>query len=126
MRLSSTIGSLIVVLAVASAVATGCKSGPQPTDDAPPSEAPEADDQMASVVLYRYRFNPNELTIQTGTTVEFQNKDVERHVVSIEALGIEHDLSPGDTWSHTFDTTGTFTIQNPRLERPMEMTLVVE
>ncbi len=122
-------GMLSLILALGLVTAAGC-SGKQKKDDEKPT-AEEASEQKEgpekkSVVLYQYRFNPNSLTIQKGTTVEFENKDQEKHNVKIAALDIDNNLEPGDTFTHTFETTGEFAVENRLSEEQMKMTLVVE
>lgn len=120
--------SVILLAAVLVGAGTGCKSGPQAAGDETPSETASKTPRThrASVVLYRYQFNPDELTIESGTTVAFRNKDVETHAIEIESLDLEHQIEPNDTWSHTFETTGEFQLANPEISHSMTMTLVVE
>ncbi len=61
----------------------------------------------ASVDIQNYAFNPATLTIPRGTTVVWNQKDSVTHTVS--GTGFDSgDLSPGMTFSHTFNDTGTY------------------
>jgi plastocyanin len=86
-------------------------------------EAPQA--QTTEVVMYKYRFNPNSLTVSKGTTVKFVNKDPDKHNISIPQLSIDQGLAAGETFEHTFDTTGEFAISN-RFRDTMKATITVE
>lgn len=56
-------------------------------------------------------FEPSEVSIDAGTTVEFENVvDMPGgHTVVIHELEVESGaLGTGETWSHTFDEAGTY------------------
>ena len=56
-------------------------------------------------------FSPKFLEVATGDTVTFTNRDSFGHDVAFEAgfsSGPTGGLAAGATWSHTFDTAGTF------------------
>jgi plastocyanin len=122
-----TIWTVCMIASLGLLVATGC-SGKQEKKDKQPTaeESASKDDMKKSVVLYQYRFNPNSLTVKKGTTVEFQNKDQEKHNVKIAALDIDKNLEPDQTFEHTFETTGEFAVENRMAEKQMKMTIVVE
>jgi plastocyanin len=86
-------------------------------------EAPQA--QTKEVTLYQYRFNPNSLTVPAGTTIKFTNKDPDRHNINIPQLNIDQALAAGETYEHTFDTTGEFAVGN-RFKATMKMTVTVQ
>lgn len=108
----------------------GCSKN-KPADAKPTAdrEATQQEEERAkgkTVVLYEYRFNPNTLTISKGTEVTFKNKDQEVHNVKIAALDIDQNIEPGENWSHTFESTGEFAVENAKAEKTMKMTIVVE
>lgn len=119
-RLSKVMTLVLVFCALG---LTACKKK-QEVPDQPVSTAPAP--QTKEVMLYQYRFNPNTLTVATGTTVKFVNKDPERHNVRIAALNIDQMVDSGQSWSHTFDTKGEFAVDNRLATNPMAMTIVVE
>ncbi len=62
------------------------------------------------VVIDHHRFSPNSITIATGATVTWTNRDSAPHTVT--SSGGEFSKSPvlkqGQTFSNTFTTAGTF------------------
>ena len=112
---------------------SACKKGQTKEDEQPTADktqekesADEQKKQEKSVVLYKYRFNPNSLTVTKGTTVKFMNKDPEKHNVKIAALDVDKSIESGGTFKHTFETTGEFAVENRLSEKPMKMTIVVK
>lgn len=116
--------AMILLLIFAAMSLTACKKKGQEVPDAPVNTAPAP--QTKEVMLYQYRFNPNSLTVSVGTTVNFVNKDPERHNVRIAALNIDQMVDSGQSWSHKFDTKGEFAVDNRLATNPMAMTIVVE
>ncbi|QDG53279.1 hypothetical protein FIV42_21790 [Persicimonas caeni] len=105
---------------------TACGGGEEAKKEDEAAKEKPAEAEAKEVVLYQYRFNPNTLTIPTGTTVQFTNKDPDRHNVNIPQLNIDQNLAAGESFSHTFETTGEFAVSNRFASRPMKMTIVVE
>lgn len=63
-----------------------------------------------SVSIKNFTFNPSEITIKKGETVVWTNEDSTSHTVTSDS-GNELDsgsITPGQTYSHTFNTAGTF------------------
>lgn len=105
---------------------TACGGGEDAQkEDEPMAEEP-AQAEAKEVVLYQYRFNPNTLTVSMGTAVTFTNKDPDRHNVNIPALNIDKTLAPGESFTHTFETTGEFAVSNRFASQPMKATIVVQ
>lgn len=106
---------------------TACGGGKEETKkEEPAAKEQPAQTQMKEVVLYQYRFNPNTLTVPAGTTIKFTNKDPDRHNVNIPALNIDKTLAAGESFEHTFSTTGEFAVSNRFASNPMKMTIVVQ
>lgn len=66
--------------------------------------------QTHNVEISGFAFNPSTLTIKKGDTVIWTNKDSVSHTVTIDS---ENELasgliSNGQTYSHTFNTAGTY------------------
>ena len=118
-RLSKVMMLLLVFTALG---LTACKKKQEVPDQPVTAPAP----QTKEVMLFQYRFNPNSLTISAGTTVNFVNKDPERHNVRIAALNIDQMVDPGQSWSHQFANKGEFAVDNRLATNPMDMTIVVE
>lgn len=110
-----------------SAGVMACGGGSEETVDDEYDEVVEQPDAEAkSVTLYKYKFNPTNLTVPAGTTVKFSNKDPDGHNVNIPALNIDQNLAAGESFEYTFDTTGEFAVSNRLASNPMQMTIVVE
>lgn len=66
--------------------------------------------QTYNVAINNFAFSPAYLSIKAGDTVIWTNKDSAPHTVTSDAgseLG-SSTLSTGNTYSHTFNTAGTF------------------
>ncbi|MEO5337478.1 MAG: plastocyanin/azurin family copper-binding protein [Magnetospirillum sp. WYHS-4] len=65
----------------------------------------------AVVLLYKYRFCPETLTVRKGTTVHFINVDARTsHSVWLKEAGQEESprYFPEESWSMKFDSPGDF------------------
>jgi plastocyanin len=118
--------ALMVALVSMGAMACGGGKKQQAPEDTPPPKEEPATPKTVEMVLFQYRFNPNSLNIEKGTTVVFKNKDQEKHNVSIPPLDIDKTLEPGDSFSHTFNTTGEFAVSNRFASGPMKATITVK
>ena len=68
-------------------------------------------EKIVSVDIIKFKFLPQEITIETGTTVRWTNKEKRQyHSVWFEKLGEpEPDyLFPDDSYERTFNSSGTF------------------
>lgn len=63
-----------------------------------------------AVSIRNYQFDPASLIIKKGQTVAWTNYDAAPHVIAGDADGwvAGPAMKQGDTYSHTFDTVGTF------------------
>ncbi len=78
-----------------------------------PSDVLAADAQVSIVQpsdsVTTWRYDPSSVTITTGTTVTWVNNgSVAVTVTSPDGLFDSDTISPGGSFSHTFDTPGTF------------------
>ena len=70
------------------------------------------------VVIKNLRFNPKMLTVSAGTTVTWKNEDQTAHTVTSDSIDSTSApaaakfqskiLNPGDSFTHTFDTPGSY------------------
>ena len=123
MRLQRLFVSLVVVVAAGGLCTIAACGSPDTVPDEPLTDQAAEDER--TIVLYQYRFNPNQLQIEQGTTVVFENRDPETHNINIPALNIDRDIEPEERWTYTFDTEGEFAVSNRESER-MRMDLDVE
>jgi plastocyanin len=104
--------SVRVALIVASLVfISACASSSSPTT---PSSSPSPAGNTVSIVqgasaLTTTAFNPNPLTISTGTTVTWMNNDSITHTsTSNGGTWSSGNVAPGGTFSFTFQSAGSF------------------
>ena len=84
------------------AVMNSCKKN---TDDNSPSSPPANEVWMQNTA-----FNPSTITINTGTTITWRNKDSMNHTVT-STSGSELNsgtIGGGATFTHQFNTAGTY------------------
>jgi plastocyanin len=75
--------------------------GPSPSDAAAPA--------AGSVTIQDFSFQPASLQVSVGATVTWTNQDSAGHTATAEDGSFDSGtLKQGDTFSHTFDTAGTF------------------
>jgi plastocyanin len=118
----------LALLAALTFGATACGgSKKQEKTDTPDETTKETGEEAETkkVVLYNYRFNPSKLTVAQGTQVTFENKDPDKHNINIPALNLDENLESGQTFTHTFETTGSFAVSNRFATTPMKMTIEV-
>lgn len=119
-------GMLVAFLSVGTVACGGGEEERVPDgEEETVTEEPEVA-ESAEVVMYQYKFNPNQITVPQGTEVVFTNKDPDRHNVTIAALNIDENVPAGESFSHVFDTTGEFAVDNRFASSPMQMEIVVE
>ena len=105
-----TIAIVLVVLAVGFLVYYVMT----PTSSIGASSSPTSSSSTSMGTYYvsisNFAFSPSSLSINAGETVVWTNKDNVPHTVSSDS-GSELSsptLSPGDTYSHTFGTAGSY------------------
>lgn len=115
--LRSEDGSTLVELSLtgpAASSGSGAPSGSMepgatmaPMTMAPASQTPVG---AESVTIKDFKFGPDMVTIKAGTTVTWTNQDSTQHTVTADDGSFDGGpLAQGQTFSHTFDTAGTFT-----------------
>ena len=71
--------------------------------------------KVVTIQIFRKEFDQTEITIVTGTTVIWENKDDRRHMITNPKLGlfrtIRESLELGDTFEYTFNEPGEYLIQ---------------
>ena len=79
-----------------------------------------------SVNLQNFAFNPSTLTVKAGTTVTWTNSDSVAHTVTSDGGAFDSgNLAPDQTFSHTFNTAGTYAYHcNPHPS--MKGTIIVQ
>ncbi|HTP07426.1 MAG TPA: hypothetical protein VMP08_04200 [Anaerolineae bacterium] len=72
--------------------------------------APTAPNDVV-IAIYDFYFDPPEVYVSPGTTVIWQNWGEVTHTVSITGQAASGDIPPGASFSHTFNSLGTFPYQ---------------
>lgn len=63
--------------------------------------------QAQKIAISNFAFNPAKMTIPVGTTITWTNNDYVKHDVTFKNFASK-ELSQGETYSHKFDTKGTY------------------
>ncbi len=82
-----------------------------PAADPPPSTSTQqiAKTEGPQVVISNFQFTPATLTVPAGTTVTWINQDDDTHTVTAaNRLFSSEVLDPGQSFTHTFATPGTY------------------
>ncbi|HEV3058745.1 MAG TPA: plastocyanin/azurin family copper-binding protein [Vicinamibacterales bacterium] len=106
-------------VAVVSMFVVGCSGSSYPSSPTPgPTPAPPGTGSGSSTsisipsgaaTLGSNAFNPNPLTVSTGTTVAWMNTDSIAHTSTSDASGWNSGtLAPGQQFTFTFAAAGTF------------------
>jgi plastocyanin len=76
---------------------------------APATSAPAVSGNEAKINISSFKFDPANITIKAGETVTWINQDDVVHtVVADDNSWTSDNLGKGVSYSHTFDTAGTF------------------
>lgn len=69
-------------------------------------------DEVVTVVMDKYRFTPQTLSVRPGTVVEWRNDEKRTsHSVIVQGQPESDRLFPGETYRFRFDTPGRFEIR---------------
>lgn len=87
--------------------ASSTTPAPSPAATAP---APTSNQATGAVTIQNFAFSPASLTIKKGETVTWTNKDSAPHQIVSDTAGKFQgpSISSGQTYSFTFNETGTF------------------
>lgn len=110
-----TIAGIVAVVVIVIVVASAAILLSQPSNNNPSSPSGQnsgSSNTNASVSINNFAFNPTPITISVGTTVTWKNDQDVTHTITSDQGSNESfssgDLAPGSTYSHTFNTAGTF------------------
>ena len=95
----------LAVLVGAVVMIAGCTSStPSPSSSPQISTA-----SQNSISMKGLAFNPSALTISKGANVTWTNDDSTTHTVTSDTVAFQSgNLSPGNSFTHQFNETGTF------------------
>jgi len=105
MRIKPLASLIAVVLSLV--LLAGCSSNSSAPSTQTSSTASSA--SQLSVNIAGFAFSPQTLTVAKGTTVTWTNNDSTTHTVTSDSgVWDSNNLSPGKTFSYTFNQAGTF------------------
>lgn len=109
----------VVLIVAVAAVGIIANSSTQP-------DSAKATATSTVVAIENFAFSPAAITVKVGTKVTWTNKDSAPHTVTTDnGVGPNSgNLAPGDTYSFTFDTAGTFAY-HCSLHNSMTATIIV-
>jgi plastocyanin len=109
------LAAVLTVFLAFAVVAVGCGGGDDNGGGSSKSKSTTPSSGVAStkpqsVVMKNIQFNPKNITVPPGATVKWTNKDTVGHDVTGSGFksGGSGGLTPGDTYSHTFNRVGSF------------------
>jgi len=102
---------VLIVLLIATALLFGCYQFTSNVDNNTPSldnNQPATGGQTKSVSIQNLAFSPANLIIAPGITITWTNNDSTTHTVTADDGSFDSGtLSPGQSYSHTFTSTGS-------------------
>jgi len=112
---------ILAALVLLGVVISGCVGYGQSGNTPAPAAAPN------TVNIQGFAFQPSALTVKAGTTVTWVNQDSAAHTVVSDSGGeiSSQDIPNGQSYSHTFNTAGTYTY-HCGIHPSMKGTIVVE
>jgi plastocyanin len=116
------VGRAAFVVLIAAVLAGGC--GSSGSGDAPSQPAAKTPKPDVTVLMKGEKFSPKRITIHSGQTVEWIDKDLNDHSV-VSSTGLASpDFAQGETWTHTFTRRGVLRYYD-RLNPKMKGTVVI-
>jgi plastocyanin len=109
-KLASTLSAFLAFAVVGIGCGGGDDNGGGSSSKSTTPSSGVSSTKPQSVVMKNIQFNPKKLTVPPGATVKWTNKDTTAHDVTASEFksGSSGGLTPGDTYSHTFNRIGTF------------------
>lgn len=84
-------------------------SSPTPKVSISPSASVQPGKGSVSVLIDNFAFSPSSLVVRKGTTVTWTNNDTVPHIIrGDKGVPVSSSLAPGQSYSFTFNTVGTF------------------
>jgi nitrite reductase (NO-forming) len=121
-------GRGLTALAAAGLLLGACE---QAVEDAPERADGEQDvdedaDVVASVEITDNDYDPADVEVAAGETVEWENAGEQPHTVTFDDEIDSLEIDPGETWARTFDETGELAYYCTIHPDEMEGTVTVE
>lgn len=106
--------SIATAALISALIVTACGGGSTPTPPAPTAAstattASQPAGASGAATIVDFAFQPSSLTVAKGTSVTWTNTGSVGHTVTADDASFTSPTIPGGaTFSHTFDTAGTF------------------
>lgn len=116
MRKGSAVVIVILVIVAVLAVVLGFflvnrhnqTQAPQ-TSSSTSSSSSTTPTATSTVTIQNFDFSPSAITVKKGTTVTWINKDSSAHTVTADDKSFDSGtIAAGKSYTHSFDTVGTF------------------
>ena len=107
-------------------LAVACTGNPAATPTAKPGVQPTSVSGEAKIVIVNFAFNPGTVTVPVGTTVKWTNEaSTTSHTITSDGGDWDSGkLKNGQSFSHTFTQTGSFSY-HCSIHTSMKGTIVV-
>jgi plastocyanin len=117
---------LLLIFIAGLVLFTGCTYGNQSTGNTQAQTGP-AQTVPNTVTIKDFAFTPSTMTVKAGTTVAWTNLDSAPHTIVSDSGGeiSSETLSNGQSYTHTFNTQGTFKY-HCGIHSSMKGTIIVE
>ena len=95
----------------------------------------DATETSSEVVITERGVTPPTITIKKGANVTWKNQDAAEHQIGLTTpnppselagFGLNEGLASGETYTFTFEATGTFTYNDPTSPQLVQGTIIVE
>jgi plastocyanin len=114
MKLALVLFLVILIAGCTSAVnqQTPVVGGTEPPQPNAGTSATPAAPTNVEVRIMNFAFDPSEITVTQGSTVTWTNEDSMAHTVTSDGGNFESpSIARGQSFSHTFNSAGTFSYQ---------------
>ncbi len=115
MKKGISLAVIVIVVAIAIGLTLGHKKTiTEPATPSPATSAskPSVATSETAVSIKDFAFSPQSVSVKKGTAVTWTNNDSAAHTVTFDDTALSSassgNLAKGATFSHTFDTAGTF------------------
>ena len=106
---------MLIILLITVLLVLSCTNKVQEVTDSTVTEEVENSETITTtgvtgdkVVIENDKFMPTDLLVESGTTVEWVNKDSVDHTVTFENGDLDEKMVVGATTTYTFTEAGTF------------------
>ena len=115
----------VTLMMILGLLAVACTGDPAATPAAQPGVQPTSVSGEAKIVIVNFAFNPGTVAVPVGTTVKWTNEASTTHTITSDGGDWDSgELKSGQSFSHTFTQTGSFSY-HCSIHTSMKGTIVV-